>query len=313
MGRDVNRLAINKAMKAALKALSYPDLNVKKNYRSLRQVKNLASPKLPFYETWDHQVSRDGRDIPVRLFAPKGCPAGVLVFFHGGGWVTGNIDSYNRICADMASLTGWLVISADYRLAPEHRFPAALEDCYAVAEEVFACSSLFGMQREQIALIGDSAGANLAAAVSLMARDRGTFLPSAQILIYPATYFDHTERSPFRSVQENGTGYLLTAKRIRDYMELYQSSPEDRMNPYFAPLLAQSFKQQPRTLIITAQYDPLRDEGEAYGRHLAEAGIEVEVYRIADALHGFFALPPRFMHVKRTYEYINRFLNGEDV
>lgn len=302
-------MAINKAMRAALKAISYPDLNVKKNYQSLRQVKNIASPKLHFYKTWDHKVVYGGHEIPVRLFAPPESPAGLLVFFHGGGWVTGNIDSYTRVCAYMARRTGRLVLSVDYRLAPEHRFPAALEDCYAVAKEVSEHAAIFGMEPEQIALIGDSAGANLTAAVSLMARDRGEFLPSAQILIYPATYFDHSKSSPFRSVHQNGTGYLLTSKRLCDYMDLYQSKPEDRLNPYFAPLLAETLENQPRTLIITAQYDPLRDEGEAYARRLAEDGNTVELHRIADALHGFFTLPPRFIHVKRAYGYINHFLN----
>ncbi len=305
-------MAINKAMRAALKAISYPDLNVKKNYQSLRQMKKITSPKLPFYRTWDHKVMCGGHEVPVRLFAPKECPAGLLVFFHGGGWVTGDIDSYTRVCAYMARATGHLVISVDYRLAPEHKFPAALEDCYAVAKEVCAYSSLFEMEQGNVTLIGDSAGANLAAAVSLMARDRGEFMPSAQILLYPATYNDHSETSPFRSVHTNGTGYLLTAKRICDYMDLYQSEPEDRCNPYFAPLVAKTLKDQPRTMIITAQYDPLRDEGEAYARRLAQDNNAVEMHRIADALHGFFVLPPRFIHVKRAYRYINDFLNMEE-
>lgn len=305
-------MAINKAMRAALKALSYPDLNVKKNYQSLRQMKKITSPKLPFYRTWDHKVMVGEHEIPVRIFAPKECPLGLLVFFHGGGWVTGDIDSYTRVCAQMARATGRLVVSVDYRLAPEHRFPAALQDCYAVAKEVYEYCTLFEMEPSQIALIGDSAGANLAAAVSLMARDRGEFLPQAQILLYPATYNDHTKTSPFRSVHQNATGFLLTSKRISDYMDLYQSKPEDRMNPYFAPLLAKTLKHQPRTLILTAQYDPLRDEGEAYAKRLAEDNNAVELHRIADALHGFFVLPPRFMHVKRAYRYINDFLNLEE-
>ena len=210
---------------------------------------------------------------------------------------------------DMAKLTDRSVVSVDYRLAPEYRFPAAPEDCYAVAREIFLDLSLFGMRADQITLIGDSAGANLAAAVSLMARDRGEFLPRSQILIYPATAADHTENSPFPSVRENGTDYLLTSKRICEYMELYQSGPEDCENPYFAPLAAEDFSNQPQTLILTAEYDPLRDEGEAYGEALKRAGVPVEMHRIPDALHGFFSLPPRFAQVQKAYGYINRFLD----
>ena len=143
-----------------------------------------------------------------------------------------------------------------------------------------------------------------------MARDRGEFLPARQILIYPSTGNDHSEGSPFPSVRENGSGYLLTSKRVRDYMELYCPSARDMKNPYVAPLLAEDFSNQPDTLIITAEYCPLRDEGEAYGDKLREAGNRVEIFRMPDALHGYFSLPVRFTQVRRTYELINKFLEG---
>ena len=173
---------------------------------------------------------------------------------------------------------------------------------------MFRRAETLGVEPENVVLIGDSAGGNLAAAVSLMSRDRGGFRPSRQILIYPALASDHSENSPYPSVRENGTGYLLTARRVRDYMALYRSSDEDLTNPYFAPLHAASLGEQPDTLLITAEYCPLRDEGEAYGRRLREAGGSVEIHRIPDALHGYFSLPVRFSQVKRTYEIINRFL-----
>jgi acetyl esterase len=150
----------------------------------------------------------------------------------------------------------------------------------------------------------------LAAAVSLMARDRGEFLPSKQILIYPATYNDHTEDSPFPSIRENGKDYLLTSKQIQDYLELYTPNVEDRNSPYLAPLLAEDLTNQPATLIITAQYDPLRDEGEAYGLRLKEAGNKVKMYRMKDAVHGFFSLPWKSEYVIRAYEIINCFLSS---
>lgn len=305
-------MAINKAMRIALKALSYPDLDLKKNYKLKRQITNVTHPYLrPRYQMWDHKVAVDDYDIPVRIFFPRGKERSkrILIFFHGGGWVIGNIDSYTTVCANMANQTGHVVVSVDYRLAPEYKFPTAPEDCYAVTKEIFMDASLFDVRQEDITLIGDSAGGNLAAVVSLMARDRGEFLPSRQILLYPSTSGDHSEASPYPSVHENGTDFLLTTKRINDYMELYQSSEQDLSNPYLAPILAEDLSRQPKTLIITAEYDPLRDEGEAYGQRLREAGNEVEVYRMKDALHGFISLPKHFVHVRKSYEIINKFLN----
>ncbi|NCE73521.1 alpha/beta hydrolase [Anaerotruncus sp. X29] len=301
-------------MRAALKALSYPDIDIRKSYPLKRQIDTAVGKKIgAAYETWDHTVQCGDHEVPVRLFASgNGADDRILLFFHGGGWVTGNIDSYNKICCQMAEATGHLVVSVDYRLAPEHRFPQGLEDCYAVAREVCLDASLFGVSARRITLIGDSAGGNLAAAVSLMARDRGEFLPARQILIYPATWNDHTPASPFRSVTENGTDYLLTSRRICDYMELYRSSAADLQNPYFAPLLAEDFTGLPETLVVTAQYDPLRDEGEEYAARLAEAGGDVVCRRMPDALHGFLALPPQFAQVGRIYEWINAFLRERE-
>lgn len=307
-------MAINKVMRAALTVLSYPDINIKKNYPLERGLVEIASRRLKkpkLYRIWEHKVSRGTHEIPVRIFTPpESGKDSIILFFHGGGWVTGSIDSYDGVCADMASMTSRTVVSVDYRLAPEHPFPASLEDCYAVAHEIIMNEELLGTKMEEITVLGDSAGGNLAAAVSLMARDRGEFLPARQILIYPSTGNDHSEGSPFPSVRENGSGYLLTSKRVRDYMELYCPSARDMKNPYVAPLLAEDFSNQPDTLIITAEYCPLRDEGEAYGDKLREAGNRVEIFRMPDALHGYFSLPVRFTQVRRTYELINKFLEG---
>lgn len=305
-------MAINKFMQAVLSALSYPEIDIKKSYPIERELKRITARrgrKPELYRLWEHTVPCGDHEIPVRIFTPPGEERHpILIFFHGGGWVTGSIDSYDGVCSDMAAMTERVVVSVDYRLAPEHPFPAAPEDCYAVVREIFMDAGLMDTKQEEITLIGDSAGGNLAAAVSLMARDRGEFLPSRQILIYPATGNDHSEHSPYPSVVENGSGYLLTSKRVRDYMELYRASEEDLDNPYFAPLMAKDFSNQPDTLIVTAQYCPLRDEGEAYGEKLREAGNRVEIVRIADALHGYFALPARFEPVRRTYEVMNHFL-----
>ena len=160
--------------------------------------------------------------------------------------------------------------------------------------------------------MGDSAGGNLAAAVCMMARDRGEFYPKKQILIYPALNNCYTEESPFESVKTNGTGYLLTAEKMEDYLKLYESCPEDRENPYFAPILEKDLRNMPDTLILTAEFDPLRDEGEAFGERLKAAGNRVEVHRIAGAFHGYFALGIKFLHVQESFTYVNRFLETEE-
>jgi acetyl esterase/lipase len=309
-------MAINKAMKIALKALSYPDLDIKKNYKIHRQINTAMHPYLkPRYKIWDHTITGIDHEIPVRIFMPSKASFDkadrVLIFFHGGGWVIGNIDSYSNVCYNMANQTGAVVVSVDYRLAPEHRFPLGLEDCYTITREVFLNSTLFGVSMDDITIIGDSAGGNLAAAVSLMARDKGEFNISRQILFYPSTHNDHSDETGFPSISKFGKDYLLTSKRIRDYMDLYISSENDLSNPYLAPLIAKDLSNQPKTLIITAEYDPLRDEAEAYGRKLKEFNNTVYIYRMKDALHGFISLPKHFVHVKGSYEIISKFLNNE--
>ncbi len=313
-------MAINTAMHAALKALSYPDVNLKKTYKLARKVEKLAHPYYlrPFYKTWDHKLHFEDHEIPVRIFSDavesEDIPRPLLLFFHGGGWVLGDINTYNNVCASLAKLTRCRVVSVDYRLAPEYKFPAGLEDCYFAAKEIILnAKKHFGVESDQVTLIGDSAGGNFCAAISLMAKDRGEFSPARQILLYPAVNNDFSEHSKFDSIRENGTDYLLTIKKLCDYMELYQSSPADRKNPYFAPYLAKDLSKQPHTLIITAQFDPLRDEGEAYARRLLEEGNVVRLHRIKDVLHGFFSLPTGFEPVMECYHCINNFLKSEGI
>lgn len=302
-------MAINKTMRKMLKAVSFQKVEVESS-RHLADLKSIASMKR-FHKTIDYKIEHNGYGIPTRIYLPgnvieKKYP--VFLFFHGGGWVTDSVDNYERICAKMAEEMKHIVISVEYRLAPEHPFPTGLEDCYAVAKAVYKNQFILNLDPQRITLIGDSAGGNLAAAVSLMARDRGEFLPERQILIYPATNNDYSENSPFLSVHENGTDYGLTVGKMQDYIEFYAGCEEDKNNPYFAPLLEKNLANQPKTLIITAEFDPLRDEGEAYGKALQEAGNKVMIYRIKDAFHGFFALGIRYLHVQESFEIISRFL-----
>lgn len=323
-------MAINKAVLAAFKAATRLSPPVKSSYRAQRVAEDVAgalSVRTPRCRVDELPVrARDGRIVPCRVFTPldldfslhTGLTAtdgsrGTVLFFHGGGWVNGDAGFYADACTATAIELGRRVVSVDYRRAPEHRFPCAPEDCYEVARQLFAGTLLPEADPARAVLFGDSAGGNLAAAVSLMARDRGEFAPPAQMLLYPSTYGSHTPSSPFASVRENGEDYLLTWRDIEDYMDLYVSCPDDRRSPYFAPLLAPSLARQPRTLVVTAEYCPLRDEGEAYARALALAGNEASCYRVLDAVHGYFLYPSVFGLVKDTFRIMRHFLDGEEL
>ena len=308
---------ISKTMRTILHALSYGNIEVEAS-RRLADIKRLDAMRI-FVKKLDTKVYNGTYEVPVRLYFPseeamsgkpvEGEKYPVLLFFHGGGWVTESVENYDRVCSRMAQSTGHIVMSVEYRLAPEYRFPVPLEDCYAAAKALYTGHLVLPADPDRITIIGDSAGGNLAAAVCLKARDTGEFIPKKQILIYPALNNCYTEGSPYKSVQENGQDYLLTAVKMEDYLKLYESNTEDRQNPYFAPILAKDLSHMPETLILTAEFDPLRDEGEEYGKRLKEANNYVEIHRIPDALHGYFALGIRFLHVQESFEIMNCFLN----
>lgn len=309
----------SKTMRAILHALSYSNLEVE-SARRLADLKRL-DPMRIFRRKLDVKIYNEDYEVPVRLYFPneqamekginKGHSYAVLLFFHGGGWVTDSVENYDRVCSQMAQSTGQIVVSVEYRLAPEYPFPTGLMDCYAAAKALYTNRFILNTEPEKITIVGDSAGGNLAAAVSLMARDKGEFMPDRQILIYPALNNCYTEESPYFSVKENGEDYLLTAVKMENYISLYQRSPEDRENPYFSPLQEKNLKNLPDTLILTAEFDPLRDEGEEYARRLKEAGNYVELHRIPGALHGFFALGIKLFHVKESFDIMNKFLRRE--
>lgn len=307
---------ISKTMRTILHALSYGNIEVEAS-RKLADLKKLDVMRI-FWKKLDTKVYNKDYEVPVRLYFPseeamkgdlsEGKELPVILFFHGGGWVTESVETYDRVCARMAQSTGQIVASVEYRRAPEHRFPVPLDDCYAAAKALYTNRSILHTEPDKITVMGDSAGGNLAAAVALKARDTGEFKIERQILIYPALNNCYTEDSPYPSVRENGQDYLLTAVKMQDYLSLYKSSASDLKNPYFAPLMESNLESMPRTLILTAEFDPLRDEGEEYGRRLMKAGNQVEMYRMPDALHGYFALGIQFLHVRESFKYINDFL-----
>lgn len=302
-------MALNEALRAALRALSFPDVDLPQNYRRVRALQDAA----PMLRAHIVQNAREAQiaGVPVRIYEPEpdARRPGALLFFHGGGWVTGSLVSYHAACGHLCEHTGRPVCSVGYRLAPEHRFPDGLSDCHAVLQAVLAGDPTFPYDGP-LTLMGDSAGGNLAAASLLMCMERGERLPDAQILFYPVVQTDFTEGSPFPSVRENGQDYLLTSRMMREYLALYVRGEVDARNPFLAPLYAPSLAGLPRALVVTAQYDPLRDEGEAFAARLEREGVPTSHVRVEGALHGFFSLPPRFAHAARALELVRDFLDG---
>ena len=227
-------------------------------------------------------------EIPVRIYTPEGDgPFPVLVFFHGGGWVICTLDTHDGQCRALTNGASCVVVSVDYRLAPEHKFPAAPEDCYAATQWVAEHTAEINGDPARIAIGGDSAGGNLTAVVAQMARAQGSPRLVFQLLIYPAT--DFTAQTI--SMKENSQGYGLTRDDMDWFANHYLQSADNKRDPLASPALATDLAGLPPALVITAEYDPLRDEGEEYGRLLQAAGVPTTISRYDGVIHGFFGMP----------------------
>ncbi len=306
-------MPVNKTMLTMVRKVLYDRNDLKHRYESERKLVEISHPYVlkKFCKTYDYFIPSEYYKVPVRFFLPfveGNYP--LLIYIHGGGFVTGNIQSYSTLCTRIANKTKHIVVSIDYRLAPEHKFPTGLEDCYAVVKYLVS-HELFNRNEDKIILMGDSAGGNLVSAISLLALERGDFKVDKQILLYPALYNDYSQSSPFPSVMENGDDYLLTRERMTNYLELYARDKEDLNNKYLAPLLADSLSNQPETLVISAEYDLLRDEAKEYANRLKDAGNKSWYYEISDVVHGFFMLSPMLEPVKECYKIINEFLEDK--
>jgi len=246
----------------------------------------MAGPEQPVARVENRSIPGPGGPIPVRIYWPlagKSLPA--LVYLHGGGWVFGNIDSVDRNCRVLANSAQCVVVNVEYRLAPENKFPAPAEDAYAAVTHVAEHAFEFDIDARQIAIGRDSAGGNLATVACLMARDRGGPPLVFQLLVYPVT--DYDDNRP--SLEEN-EGYLLTRKVMQYFWEHYVASPEQGRHSYASPINAEDLAGLPPAMVITAECDPLRDQGEAYARRLQEAGVPVMLKRYAGAIHVFFQM-----------------------
>jgi acetyl esterase len=226
--------------------------------------------------------------IRLRIYEPKGAARdlGVLVYLHGGGWVTGSLDSHDGVCRALCARAPCVVVAVDYRLAPEHRFPAALDDAWAATAWVAEHAASIGGDPSRIAVGGDSAGGTLAAGVAFRARDHGLAL-ALQLLVYPVTDHD-LER---RSYRENGSGYGLTKDAMRWFWSQYLGPGGDPTDPEAAPLRARDLAGIAPALVLTVEYDPLRDEGDAYAERLRAAGVPVTHRRFDGLIHGVLRMP----------------------
>ena len=248
-----------------------------------------ADPE-PVDEIREFDIQGPAGPIPVRVYTPEGGddPLPVFVTFHGGGWVVGSLDTHDAVCRGIANEAACLVVSVDYRLAPEHPFPAAVEDAYAATEWAAEFAPDIGGDPDRLAIGGDSAGGNLTAAVTLLARDQGGPDLCHQSLIYPAVASPALHH--FDSYEENGEGYLLEMANIEWYYERYVPRATDARNEYAAPLLARDLSNLPPATLVTGGFDPLRDEGYAYADRLREAGVSVEHEHFEGMIHGFVSM-----------------------
>jgi len=230
----------------------------------------------------------DGVELPARAFRPDGAddPTPVTVYYHGGGWVIGSVETHDAECRALANRTRTVVVSVDYRLAPEHPYPVATDDCYAAMCQVVAQADELGVDPGRLAVAGDSAGGNLAAVVALTARDRDGPPIGHQMLIYPCCDID-PDRWP--SMTENGTGYLLTESTVRWFYRHYVGAERFVDEPYAAPIRATDLSGLPPAQVVTAEFDPLRDEGAAYARALAGAGVDTHYECAPGLVHGFWS------------------------
>jgi acetyl esterase len=246
-----------------------------------------SRPPIPMARVEELEIPGDAGALPARVYLPGGLPpdrpAPLLLYFHGGGWVIGDLETHDGVCRFLAAAAGTAVLAIDYRLAPEHPFPAAVEDAASAFAWAHANAGELGVDPSRIAVGGDSAGGNLAAVVSLLARDAGGPMPAMQLLIYPPT--DSAGDLPSRRLFAEG--FLLTKGDMENFERHYLPNETDAADPRVSILLAPDLGGLPPAYVATAGFDPLRDEGEAYGLRMREAGVPVALRRHPGLIHSF--------------------------
>jgi acetyl esterase len=288
----------------------FPPLpELRQQLRTMVTLMDEPAPALPRIE--DVQLPGPAGQIPARVYAPRasGAPLPAVVYLHGGGWVQGDLETHHGLCARLAKHADVLVVAIDYRLAPEHKFPAAVDDCLAAYRWVRDHGRDVGADPGRVAVAGDSAGGNLAAVVSQLAAAGGTPVPTCQVLIYPAVDFALDTASH----REMADAHVIPRDRVLWYGEQYLRTDADKADVRASPLRARSLAGQPPALVVTAGFDPLRDEGRAYADRLADAGVDMVYREYPGQIHAFVsltkAIPQGLACTLEIAEYLRRRLS----
>ena len=267
----------------------------------------LDVPTIPLHHVENRVIQGRESPIPIRIFKPNDkSDLPVIVFFHGGGFVIGTLDTHDNICRRLSRDNEAIVVSVDYRLAPENKYPAAPNDCYDATVWVANNCTSFGGNPSKLVVMGDSAGGNLATVVSLMARDKKTPQIAYQVLVYPCT----DARLIHPSIARNGKGHILTAEMMDWFLDHYVASEDQKKEPYMSPFLAEDLTELPPALIQIAEFDPLRDEGAAYARRLIDAGNKVILTEYKGLIHTYFTMPKFLKDSRAAYMEIRRVLEN---
>lgn len=309
----MNAMAIHPEIAKVLATLPAPD-GSPLDPRAMRageaaQVPPLAE-RLPLYSVDDATAVTSSGEVPVRIYTPMEAGSyGLLVYFHGGAFFLGSLDTHDYVARALAKETGHKVISVGYRLAPEAVFPAGLDDCYGVVRWAAGKGGNLKWDGKNLAIAGDSSGGNFVAAVAAIAHDDGFNRITHQVLFYPSLDLDFdVERYP--SLRENAEGYGLETAGLKPFNSFYLENGADPADPRVSPIKREDLAGLPAALVITAEHDPLRDEGELYGRRLAEAGVETKVTRYPGANHGFVQHFSWIPELYRAFEETGEFLNA---
>lgn len=279
--------------------------------------KTMDEPVLPLEErvqvhsVEERLIPTSEGEVDVRIYTPAEKDAyPILMYFHGGAFFSGDLESHDEIVRPIAMESGFKVISVGYRLAPEHPYPAALEDCYNVTKWAAEHKEELNWDGENLAVAGNSAGGNLAAALSLMARDKKEFTITKQVLYYPSLDMDF-DMNRYPSLMENRKGYGVESDALPEFNSFYLSGGADPTDPLVSPIKEESLENLPSALVITAEHDPMRDEGELFAINLKKVGVNVELKRYEGAVHGFLATWTHLDEYKDVYQHTAKFLNKE--
>jgi acetyl esterase len=267
--------------------------------------------RVQVYDVEERTIPTTEADIPVRIYTSEEADSyPILLYFHGGAFMSGNLESHDEVIRPICKESGFKVISVGYRLAPEHPYPAALVDCYEVTRWAAQHKDELKWDGKNLAVAGDSSGGNLVAAVSLMARDKKEFTITKQVLFYPSLDLDFSEfRYP--SLVENGKGYFVESDQLAEINSFYLLGNVDTDNPLVSPIREENLENLPEAFVITAEYDPFRDEGELFAEKLKKCGVHAELKRYEGATHGFLGKFTHLDEYKDVYKITAEFLNSK--